>query len=63
MLKHRLPGLRLATRLITFANSLDPDQNWQNIRPDLHPNHWKKRFDTDSVKNFLEKLISKKVNR
>ena len=24
--------------LITFANSLDPDQAWQNIRPDLDPN-------------------------
>ena len=24
--------------LITFANSLDPDQAWQNVRPDLDPN-------------------------
>ena len=24
--------------LITFANSLDPDQGWQNIGPDLDPN-------------------------
>ena len=22
----------------TFANSLDPDQDWQNIRPELDPN-------------------------
>ena len=25
--------------LITFANSLDPDQAWQNVRPDLYPNY------------------------
>ena len=24
--------------LITFANSLDPDQDWQNVGPDLDPN-------------------------
>ena len=24
--------------LITFANSLDPDQAWQNVGPDLNPN-------------------------
>ena len=24
--------------LITFANSLDPDQAGQNVRPDLDPN-------------------------
>ena len=23
--------------LVTFANSLDPDQNWQNVGPDLDP--------------------------
>ena len=26
--------------LITFANSLDPDQDQQNLRPDLDPNCW-----------------------
>ena len=25
--------------LITFANSLDPDQDRQNVGPDLDPNH------------------------
>ena len=25
--------------LITFANSLDPDQARQNVRPDLYPNY------------------------
>ena len=25
--------------LITFANSLDPDQDRQNVGPDLVPNH------------------------
>ena len=25
--------------LITFANSLDPDQDQQNVGPDLDPNH------------------------
>ena len=25
--------------LITFANSLDPDQARQNVRPDLDPNY------------------------
>ena len=24
--------------LITFANSVDPDQAWQNVGPDLDPN-------------------------
>ena len=24
--------------LITFANSLDQDQDWQNVDPDLDPN-------------------------
>ena len=25
--------------LMTFVNSLDPDQAWQNIKPDLDPNY------------------------
>ena len=25
--------------LIIFTNSLDPDQAWQNVGPDLDPNH------------------------
>ena len=25
--------------LLTFANDLDPDQDEQNVRPDLNPNH------------------------
>ena len=26
--------------LISFANSLYPDQDQQNVSPDLGPNHW-----------------------
>ena len=44
--------------LINFANSLDPDQAWQNVGPDLDPNcltlWWY------SWKIFLKKLILKK---
>ena len=25
--------------LITFVNSLDPDQDWHHVGPDLNPNH------------------------
>ena len=30
----------LCRLLITFANSLDPDQDWQNVSPDLDQNCW-----------------------
>ena len=30
---------KFCSLLITFANSLYPDQNRQNIGPDLDPNH------------------------
>ena len=47
--------------LITFANSLDPDQARQNVGSDLDPNclilWWY------SWKIFLKKLILKKINR
>ena len=47
--------------LITFANSLDPDQARQNVGPDLDPScltlWWY------SWKNFLKKLILKKVSK
>ena len=49
--------------LITFANSLDPDQVWQNVGPDLDPNcltlwwhSWKIFFE----KANFEKRIHKK---
>ena len=35
--------------LLTFANRLDPDQDQQNVGPDLDP----KPFDTDSVHEFF----------
>ena len=35
--------------LITFANSLDPDQDQQNVGSDLYPQSGSKLFDTDSV--------------
>ena len=37
--------------LLTFANSLDQDQDQQNVSPDLNPNL-----------NYLKKFILKKVN-
>ena len=41
--------------LITFANSLDPDQARQNVGPDLDPNCLK--FDSIfSKKNFSKKV-------
>ena len=49
--------------LITFANSMDPDQDWvqQNIGPDLDPNC----FDADGIflKEFFKKSILKKISR
>ena len=44
--------------LITFANSLDPDQAWQNVGPDLDPNCL--TLCWYSWKMFLEKFIKKK---
>ena len=47
--------------LITFANSLDPDQDRQNVGPDLDPNClilW-----LSSWKNFSKKSILKIVSR
>ena len=51
--------------LITFASSLDPDQAWQNVGPDLDPNcltlwwySWKTSFDKfhkKKVKNINDK--------
>ena len=40
--------------LITFANSLDPDQDRQNIRPDLDPTVW--RSDGIPERFFLKKV-------
>ena len=40
-------------RLITFANSLDPDQDGQNVGPDLDPSRL-------TLAEFFEKLILKK---
>ena len=31
-------------RYLTFANSLDPDQDRQNVGPDLDPNHLTERI-------------------
>ena len=47
--------------LITFANSLDPDQDRQRVRSDLDPN----RSDTLIVfpKEFFEKVNLKKISR
>ena len=47
--------------LITFANSLYPDQARQNVGPDLDPNC----FDTLMVflKEFFEKVDFEKISR
>ena len=42
--------------LITFANSLDPDQDQHSVHPDLDPN----RFDGVFLKEFFEKVNSDK---
>ena len=44
----------LCPLLITFANSLDPGQAWQNVGPDLDPTVWHWWY---SWKIFLEKSI------
>ena len=31
-------NLLVSSLLINFANSLDPDQAWQNVGPDMDPN-------------------------
>ena len=41
--------------LISFATSLDPDQDQQNVGPDLDP----KLFDT--LKVFLKEFLKKKL--
>ena len=46
--------------LIFFANSLDPDQDQQNVGPDLDPNCLS---DSVQKKFFLKNLILKKVSR
>ena len=33
-----LVGGKFCCLLITFANSLDPDLDWQNVCPDMGPN-------------------------
>ena len=45
--------------LITFANSLDPDQARQNVRPDLDPNYLTLMV---FLKIFLKKLILQNKN-
>ena len=42
--------------LITFANNLDPDQDGQNVGPDLDPN-----FDTLIV--FQKEILKKKIEK
>ena len=47
--------------LITFANSLDPDQDWQKVGPDLDPKYLTLIY---SWKKYFEKVnFEKKVNR
>ena len=44
---------------ITFANSLDPDEDRHNVGPDLDKNG----LYSDTVNFFLIKLVLKNVNR
>ena len=46
--------------LITFANTLDLDQDRQNVGPDLYPNYMRLLM---FLKEFLKRLILKKVSR
>ena len=46
--------------LVTFANSLDPDQAQQNVGPDLDLNCLTLMV---FLKDFFEKMILKKVSR
>ena len=46
-----LASCKFSHLLVTFANSLDPDQARQNVGPDLDPN----RFTVS--KNFLKKFL------
>ena len=48
----------LCCLLINFANSLDPDQAWQKVGPDLDPNCFTLWWY--SWKIFLKRLIKKK---
>ena len=33
------PNMDVCCLLVTFPNGLDPDLSWQNVSPDLDPNH------------------------
>ena len=46
--------------LITYANSLDPDQDRQNVGPDLDPNRWTLMI---FMKLFFEKVDFEKITR
>ena len=52
--------LSLCRLLITFTNSLVPDQDQQNVGPDLDP--YRLTLWQCSWKNFSKKLILKKVS-
>ena len=47
----------MRTGILNFANSLDPDQDRQNVGPDLDPNLLTLKV---FMKDFFEKLILKK---
>ena len=52
--------------LITFANSLDPDQAWHSVRPELDPNYltlWWYSWNNFSKKSILEKKISRRQKK
>ena len=47
--------------LITFANSLDPDQDWHIVGPDLDPTVW--HCPSVSERIFFKRKILKKDSR
>ena len=47
--------------MMTFANSLDPDQAWQNVRPDLDPICLPLWWYAQKI--FSKKLILKKIKQ
>ena len=48
--------LQICSLLLTFANSLDPDQARHNVQPNLE----QKMFDTQMVFFFLKKKIRRR---
>ena len=57
-------NLSFCSLLITFANSLDPDQDQNNVGPDLVPNrlsfHWL-QYNIHSISNSYVMVLNKEL--